>query len=183
MESTIAKFRLQAAHAAIPRIEAQFSMIIKTVAFSVVACFLISCMHIATAIEISVPQQAFGEVSMHPNDKERGVVFHVAVEKSSYKFVDDIRNQLQSAGLKKCTKSAISEWKPMPDSSEPDATWLIEIYSDDHQNKFAVLRVEQHAHPADEKIDQKFSIFFQDVNSQMRNSAVIDEFCETLKPA
>jgi len=172
-----AKYHPIGARVPIHHIEFQSPMIIRSARYSVYIFFLACSMHIFAAPEVSVPPQAFGQVDLHPNGKERGVVFHVTVEKSSYKFVNNIRDQLQKNGFQKCEKSAISVWSPMPNPSEPDVTWLTEMYSTDQRDKIALLRVEQHAQPSDEKIDQKFSVFFQDIDPQMRNTREFDEFC------
>jgi hypothetical protein len=151
----------------------------RTLCITVVTiCVLAGCARSSTTPEILVPHEAFDTAQMQPSDREHGVKFHVTVDSDSYVVVEDVRHQLRDAGYEKCEKSAISEWRPMPGRTEPNTLWLVEMFANPRQDKFAVLRAEQRQNNSDAKADQTLYVLFQDVNRTTRNIQTISEFCD-----
>ena len=147
----------------------------------VVAAFMASCAAHQTLLGIEIPGSATNVKYVHHSSNDEGITFDLRTSPSSYKYVDEIRKHLIDVGYSLCTKSAISTWQSLPtrhsEQRDPTNYWLVEMYTTNDKQRFALLRVDENLNPNDQSVTQRFLIASQTVSSGAQHFANVAEFC------
>jgi hypothetical protein len=158
------------------------SRIFLVLAFSAISVFEIGCTPRSALLGIEVPASAKNVEFLHPTANDTGIKFTLQVEPSSYKYVNEIRSRIATAGYALCKKSAISTWQPFPnrDGNKPTQPkyWLVEMYAAQDMGKFVLLRVDEDMTAGERLATQKFLVASQSLSSGEPNLSNVSEFCE-----